>query len=51
MGAAGWSKWRERLSPPEGAADLFAALPASGKPAAPTRTDIFARLAALNNQE
>ncbi len=52
MGAAGWAKWRERLSPPEAASDLFAALPrATGKPAAPQRTDIFARLAALNNQD
>lgn len=53
MNAAMWAKWRERLSPPEGVADLFAAAPAvppARKPVPPAN-DIFARLAALNNQE
>lgn len=51
MGPAGWAKWRERLAPPEGMADLFAALPAGEvKPALKPNT-MFARLAALNNQD
>lgn len=52
MGPAGWAKWRERLAPPEGELDLFsgpAVAPAAPKPKA--NNDMFARLAALNNQE
>lgn len=52
MNAAGWAKWRERLAPPEAVADLFAPLPPSMTAAAkPQPNDMFARLAALNNQE
>lgn len=52
MGPAHWQKWRERLAPPEGVADLFARVPGpSSPPPAKPQTDIFARLAALNSQE
>lgn len=52
MGAAGWAKWRERLAPPEGVADLFSPVPGAAVPRAPAKpNDIFARLAALNNQD
>jgi phage terminase large subunit GpA-like protein len=50
MNAAGWAKWRERLAPPEAVADLFSAAPLAAA-AKPAPEGMFARLAALNNQE
>lgn len=52
MGPQQWAKWRERLAPPEGVADLFDGVPppASAAPAKP-QNDMFARLAALNNAQ